>query len=285
MPPDKDKDKTKHDGGWPGVGGTGTEDTSSGAAPAAPSTTSSAQTDLFDTGNLNTSVPITIDYGANPSPDLAKHLPTEDRYRPPSSGNVNDLLKRPITLFSQNKDAYVSLQQMLFQGGWFGAASKESIRFGASIAATQQAWLHLLEATQMAQTAGQDVTPDNILDQSVTEANKNQIGQGPSPLLIQHEDPKAIAAALQQAAQSTLGRDLSDAEVEHFISEYKAAEDAYGRQRQTANDATSGQRVDLTAPDLAGEAKQFVNEGHAGEADQQQGADYVGALEQMIGGL
>lgn len=256
---------------------------------AGDSTTGSAQASLFDTGSLDTSKPIVIDYGSHPSRALAKHLPTEDRTRDPTivpGIDFQSLLTRPVTYFAKDKAAFLDLQRRLFLGGYYGAASEASIPWGSFTSATQQAWLHLLEATQMAQVAGQDMTPDNVLDAAVTARQANApAGAPPSPLLIQHEDPKAIAAALQQAAQSTLGRDLSDAEVEHFISEYKAAEDAYGRQRQTAQDATTGQRVDLTAPDLSGEASAFVKAGHSAEAGQQQGADYISALEQMIGGL
>lgn len=266
------------------------------AAATGSSTTGTAQSSLFDSGTLDTSKPIVIDYGAHPSRALARHLPAEDRSRDPfpvpafdpnnpSATAFQSLLSRPVTFFTQDKAAFLDLQRQLFIGGYYGATSESSIPWGSFTSATQQAWLHLLEATQMAQTSGAHLTPDDVLAQAVAARTANQ-GKAPaSPLLIQHEDPKAIAGALQQAAQATLGRDLSDAEVEHFISEYKAAEDAYGRQRQSATDATAGQRVDLTAPNLTGEATAFVKDQHGAEAGAQNAADYVGALRQMIGGL
>lgn len=248
------------------------------------STSSSAQKSIFDTGRLETDLPITIDYGSRAAPGLARHLPQEDRVRPVATGKPEDLLTRPANWFAKDKKAFLELQQRLYIAGYYGAASKDSIPWGSFTAATQEAWLHLIEATQMAQKAGQKLTPDDVLDQGVEGRQANAAKAPDSPLLIQHQDPKAIGAALQQAAQSALGRDLSPQEVEHFISEYKLAEDAYGRQRKTANDAITG-RVDVTAPDLTGEAQSFVREQHGAEAGAQNAGDYVGALEQMIGGL
>jgi hypothetical protein len=261
------------------------------------SSTTSSQKSLFDTGNLDmdpTTGGLTVDYGSHPATGITKHLPAGDvayaeaHGRSPTIALTPDdfeaLLQRPIALFSKDKKKFLQFQQMLFMAGFYGSASAESVHFGSPTPATQMAWLHLLEATQMAQKSGRNVTPDELLEQAVTGA-KAAAGTRPAPpLILEHADPKDVAGMLQRAAQDALGRDLSDAEVAHFISSYRAQEDAFSRSRYTAQNATTG-TFNVTAPDLESQAKSFVKSGHQAEATQQTDADYIGALEQMIGGL
>lgn len=256
-------------------------------AKDAPTTASSgsASKGIWDLGDLDPKTPITIDYG-NPYSRMPKQLPAEDRdqaSRAPSIGLPADLLKQPIRLFAQNKDGYLILQHALFDGGFYGTASSTSIAFGAGIDATLTAWRRALTATAQAQSAGLNLTPEDVIRQAAEDRRK-AAGKAPTgPLIVEHEDPHALAGMLQQAAQAALGHDLSDQEVEHFISEYKSAEDAYYKQRLVASNATAG-RVDLTRPDPSAQAKSFVQGEHGTEAAGDNLANYVGALEGMLKG-
>jgi hypothetical protein len=255
--------------------------------PDAPgtSTSGSAAASIWDLGGLNPKSPITLDYG-NPYSRMPKQLPAEDREqaeRAPQFGLPPDLLKLPVKYFAKDKAKFLGLQRAMFDGGFYGAATEGSIAFGSYTPATDAAWLKVLQATARAQESGLALTPDQIIQQSIEGRAGAAKGAPPAPLIVEHEDPKVVAGMLQQAAQSSLGRDLSDSEVEHFISEYHAAEDAYYKQRKVASEATTG-RVDLTKPDLQATAQAAVSGGHGTEAASNDMADYVGALESMLGG-
>jgi hypothetical protein len=181
------------------------------------------------------------------------------------------------------KQQFYEWQQKLYAAGFYGSAKPTDVAWGTWDLATGAALKSAFSAAVQVAASGAPVTFDEYLTGLGQAKTAAQSGIGTGPLVVQHEDPKAVAGMLQQAAQASLGRDLSDAEVEHFISEYKAAEDAYYKGRKVATDATGG-RVDVTQPNLQAQAESFVQGGHGTEAAGNNMADYVKALESMLGG-
>lgn len=266
---------------WPPTGG-----------PAAGSggtttTSGSAQTSIFDipTG-LKPDSQITTDYGRTRR-DLPGRLDQYDRQiaekslRPPVVGRLEDALKEPITAFAKDPKKYLNLQRALFAAGFFGDTPEKSIQWGAGVEQTMAAWRRVIIATAQAQAAGQSLTPVDVMNRAL-EGRKASAGPGGASLVRQHEDPKAVAGILQRAAQASLGRNLSTAEVEHFISEYRSAEDAYYTQGEKA-DVTPGIH-NLTKPDLEAQADAFVQGGHGTEMAGESMGAYADALLRMVEG-
>lgn len=81
-----------------------------------------------------------------------------------------------------------------------------------------------------------------------------------------------------------LGRNLGDEEITHFVSEFRAAEQAFARRQYAAQTDTTGGTYELTRPSLGGQAQEFVEGGHPAEAGGNRMADYVAAIEQLVGG-
>lgn len=251
----------------------------------ATSTTGSGQTDIWNLPTKLAGQNIIVDYGHHVAKGLARHLPGEDvaaNTAPPSSGSLEDLMGQPIKLFSSAPKDYLALQRALFQAGYYGSTPYGSIAWGSYTNQTVDAWRQLLVHTAQAQSQGINATPNDILHQSAN--NRVSTPKSPGPLIVQHGDPKVVAGFLQQAAQSSLGRNLSDQEVAHFISEYRTAETAYYEKAQQATNAPAG-RFDLTKPSPEADAQSYVAEQHPTEAAGNDMGDYVRQLESMLGGV
>lgn len=255
-------------------------------AAAGATTSGSAAKTLFDLGDLDPKSPLIIDYG-RPASKLPRQLPQEDRdraARAPSLGLPEDLLKNPVKLFATDKKAYIGLQRAMFAAGFYGSASAESIRFGADLTATQKAWLGVLTATAQAQAAGHELTPDDVISQSIEGRAAGETPGEADPEIIQLSDPRLIAGTAQKAAQSALGRNLDDGEIKSFIAHFQAEQSAYSKKRFAASQAKDGGSLTLTEPDLGAAATAAVEEGHGTEIAANNMADYIGVLERMLGG-
>lgn len=263
-------------------------DPAQGGAPGTGSTTTSAQKSLWDLNGLNPDTPIIVSYGSKTPKNLDPYdTQIADASRAAQPGKAGDLVKRPITLYGSDPKAYLALQQALFAGGFYGSTPVGSIPWGTDPqGATYDAWKKVLVAAQQAQDSGINVTPDQILQQGIKEHTAAKAAEPvpKNPLAIQLTDPSQIASSAQSAAQAVLGRNLSDEEVMHFISEYHAAETTYSKQAyETNNDQTGGTHV-LTQPSLSGTIDTELHQKHGTEIAGNNLSDYVRALEQMVGG-
>lgn len=261
---------------WPGPGG---------ITPPDGGGTGSAQKSIWDLGELENYPSIIIDYGRSRR-DLPKRLDQYDQQlaekslRPQDPRETWKLLRQPVNLFANDRDGYLRLQRGLFAAGFFGSKTWESVA-GTAVDATMTAWRQVLIETARAQDTGAALTPEDILRKSI-EGRKAGVGQGGQSLVRQHEDPKAVAGILQQAAQASLGRNLSTQEIEHFISQYRAAEDAYYAQAEKA-DVTPGIH-NLTKPNLEAQADSFVQGGHGTEMAGEEIGAYGDAFLRMVEG-
>lgn len=178
---------------------------------------------------------------------------------------------------------YFGWQQKLFAAGFYGSAKPSDVAWHTWDLATGAALKAAFSAAVQVSASGAPITFDEYLTGLAGAKQASAAGAPTGPLVIQHEDPTAVAGMLQQAAQASLGRDLSDAEIEHFLSEFASAETAYYKQGNEAQNATGGQ-FSMTKPDLAGRAEAYVQGEHGTEAAGNNMADYVKALESMLGG-
>jgi len=192
----------------------------------------------------------------------------------------------PISMHASDPASYLKLQQMLFAAGFYGSKAATSMRWGGDVAGTMDAWTQLLRETIQQQSLGHNVTWQDVLANTVKSTKEAGGIPGESkqkPTLINSfTDPAQVAFQAQTAAQSVLGRDLSDSEVQHFVSEFRAAETKFNSEQNAIRADTEGKTLTQTQPDLQARADQYVKEHHGTELAANNMADYVSALEQML---
>lgn len=189
-------------------------------------------------------------------------------------------------LYAANRAGYIALQQKLYRGGFYGqTASPQSIGLGAYNDQTINAYRSaVLKASQFADAAT-PVTFDELLAQSSgLPPAKKRIQPG---FVAQYSDPQVVAALAQRAAQTALGRNLTTVEVQAYVREFHAAEQAWNAdQKAAAQTAATGTDVATRqAPSAEAVAEKFVQRGSRGtEASGNRLADYVNVLREMVGG-
>lgn len=247
---------------------------------------SSAQKSLWDLNGLDNTKEITYQYqpalGVN-NPRAA-NIPEGDQEK---SLKPEVLMRRPIEYYYKDPAKYLEFQQRLFAGGFYGATPASSIPWGSDPQGTTlDAWKKVLIAAQQAQTAGYNLTPDQVLQQGIeqhTAAVKNAPVSKPA-LIVQYSDPAVLTGLVQQAAQASLGRNLSKDEVNRFVQEFHAQEAAYSKKNYQAQLDQTGKTFNLTQPNPQAQAEQFVEQGHPQEAGGQLLAGYVAQLQSMLNG-
>ena len=128
------------------------------------------------------------------------------------------------------------------------------------------------------------MTPDEIIDQAITEHQAAQATAPKPGMAIQTTDPAVLRGLVQQAAQASLGRNLSADQVNRFVEEFHAQEQAYSKQAYAAQTDQSGKSFNLTQPNATAQAQEFVDQGNPTEEGGQLLASYVGRLQQMLSG-
>lgn len=189
----------------------------------------------------------------------------------------------PISMYGENPKGYLELQRALFAAGYFGSKSSKSIAWGADTASTMEAWTALLRDTVQQQSLGQNVTWQDMLDRALKSTKAGGTATEKPPLVLDYTDPEQVAGVVQRAAQASLGRNLSGEEIEHFVSEFRAAETTYAKDRYAASTDVKGGTHTMSQPSLEGRADAYVQEGHGTEIAGNNMADYVRAIEQMLG--
>jgi len=260
-------------------------DPNAGSANSAEVT--SAVTDVWGLDPDTAGSAITVDYGSR-SPKRLDPYDTRiaDASRAPSQSTYADLMANPMSLYQSDPKAFLTLQQAMFAAGFYGTTDPKSVQWGQYTDQTVSAWRKVLQSTLQAQSAGYNLTPEEILRRGISGAKAAGAGAGTGkpPKVIDYTDPAAIAGAVQSAAKTALGRNLSDAEVKHFVSEFRAAQTTAGDRAYAAQTAAPGTTVAAGQPDLSSRAEQYVKERHGTEIQGNEMADYVGVLESLLGG-
>jgi hypothetical protein len=203
------------------------------------------------------------------------------------NGLPSDLVKYPIDLYAKDPKAYLALQQQLYQGGFYGSTPASSIPWGTDPAgSTYDAYKKVLIAAQQAQAIGHSLTPDQVLAQAIQQ-HQAAAAAGPSGkpgMVVQYSDPAVLRGLVQQAAQASLGRNLSTEQVNAFVNEFHAQEAAFSKKNYAAQLDQTGKEFDLTQPNAAAQAQEFVDQSNPKEEGGQLLASYVGRLQQMLSG-
>lgn len=189
-------------------------------------------------------------------------------------------------LYASNRAGYIALQQKLYQAGFYGSTDPKAIGVGAYNAQTVNAYRSAVLAASQLADSKTPVTFDELLGQKNPAA-----GGGPPKVqpgfIAQYSDPQTVAAIAQQAAQTTLGRNLSTAEVQAYVREFHAAEQRWNANQKAAQTtaATGTDASASTAPSAQASAEQFVQQGTRGtEATGNRLDDYYNSLRNLVGG-
>lgn len=175
-------------------------------------------------------------------------------------------------------DQFRKIQQTLFQGGFYGPnKAPRDIRFGAWDEETKNAIILAIKGTLQLADSGVRTSFFNFIQDRADNAKK--AGTDKPQVVNQFTDLATLRQNIQSAAQQSLGRDLTEDEIQPFYAAFHSQEvDA----NAAANDQTSSV-VNVTRPDAGAEAQQFLDDNFQSAEHQQRGAQYLQALEQMIG--
>lgn len=202
---------------------------------------------------------------------------------------VTDTLAKVLKEFSamayspQTAPEFLKWQRQLYTAGLYGSKKPSEVAWGSWDDDTYLAFKTALTKVAQSNEAGAPISFDEYLTKLGADKQRaaKELSQQ-DPTIREHANPQVVAGVLQQAAQAAFGRNLSKDEVDHFVSEYRAAEDSYYHTAESAQ-ATPGVH-DLTKPDVQAQAQGFVNQHHAAEAGGASMAGYFGEIERLING-
>lgn len=212
--------------------------------------------------------------------------PPPGGYGPQTKSALEAMQELP-KLYATNRAGYIALQQRLYSAGFYGSASPQNVGIGSYNDQTVSAYRAAVLAAAQLADAGQPVTFDELLDQKDPAAAARGQKQIQPGFVAQYSDPQTVAAIAQQAAQTTLGRNLSTDEVKAFVAEFHTAEQKWNsNQKAAGTTAAAGKDTSQTsAPSAPAAADQFVQQGGRGtEAAGNKMADYVNVIRQLVGG-
>lgn len=188
--------------------------------------------------------------------------------------------------FPNRLTTYEQLQRSLWQAGFFGQTPLDSVHVGQWTSQTQDALVGALGQYEQISKGGKlPLTFSEFLGQNAQmgqDGGQNGGGSGAAstkaPFQADLADPMAIRAAAQNAAQQALGKNLSSAELEQFVSQFQAA------QTSSQKTAYNGSGT-ITQPDLTNEAMAFAQQEDPKAYHQSQRESYLSALVNLFGGV
>lgn len=214
----------------------------------------------------------------------------------PAYGTTQSFMKHVVDLwagqaeekkhFPNRLTTYEQLQRSLWQAGFYGQTSIDGIHVGQWNPQTQDALKNALGSYEQLGKGGKlPLTFSEFLNQNAVMAkdggeNSNPGGAGPAapaPFVSNTTDPAGIRAAVQSAAQQALGMNLSEDQIQTFVTEFQ--------HQQVQAERQSYNNQDSTTPDLSSEAMSFVQETNPRAYKQQNKTAYMDALVNLLGGV
>jgi hypothetical protein len=195
-------------------------------------------------------------------------------------GGSDAYMQYLISLQQTDPSQYRAIQEQLYQSGAYGRTKPVLGSYSTTDGAVIQKALgeYTTWLSSVTQFGGKPETFQWFLK------NQKSLGLGPNsgggggkaPLTISYTDPAELHAALQNAAQSALGRNLNSEELAKFVAvfhrkEASAQETAYHNGRSTTN------------PEVTGESYDFVQGNNTKEANQRHEATLLDALNSLVG--
>lgn len=267
-----------------------------GAAGAtAPSSSSKNPDDIFGLGDLYNQ-PIYLGQGVYESHGTGRQGPvTSAPTKANRYGSTQDIMANATKLFGQ-QDAerakhpheltgYEQLQKELWQAGFYGQTSFDSVHVGQWTSQTQSALHDAIKSYEAVSRGGQ--LPETFTEfVAANQAGVSAGGQqakssgsgssGPPPVNL--ADPDSIKAAAQSAAMTALGQGLSDDQLNAFVSQFQQA------QQSAHNAAYADGSTQYSDPNLSDEAAAYAQKADPGAYQQNQHQAYMDALVNLFAG-
>lgn len=207
------------------------------------------------------------------------------------SAGAEDFMQQVASLAATDPQTLANYQIQMWKSGLYGNVDLSDISLGHWTTDTASAFKKVLSGYKQADALGgltsqQKSVFDYLGDLSGTpvgKAAKDLAGPAPVTTVNNFTDPNSVSAAAQSAAQSALGRNLSDKEIEKFVTEFHAVQANYNKTYNSAQQDTKGGTFNLTQPDLSSQAQAFAQSSNPNEAAANKASDYVVALQQMLG--
>lgn len=186
-------------------------------------------------------------------------------------------------LSASNPQAFYNMQMELYNSGAYGSAKfLPGTYTSADAAAMKKAMSGYLGVVNSADP--NPLTFSEYLGRASQTGQANGIngsgsgggGGGGSRAPLQLTDAATLRQTLQSASQNALHRDLTDPELEQFVTAF------HGQETQAYNTANAGGTY--SSPDASAQAVESVNTNHADEESQALKASYNDKILQMLGG-
>lgn len=254
------------------------------ATASSQSSGSSSTVDLYGLGPVGNG-PI---YVTESNPGMGEHSGGGGYTSVPVNGpNVvtgNQYAAQIAALSQSNPAAFQQWQSLLYAADFYSGKPRLGVFGAADINALQAALTAYQQVNGQANASlggSEPTSPQALQDWLQQRVAQVKATGGPGattkqPLQVDYTDPTAISAALQAGAQSELGRNLSDKELQGFISQF------HGLQA-TAQTAAYNGDSSFTPPDLSGQAEQYLIGQHGPEHDQKLAAGYLDSIAQRLG--
>lgn len=275
-----------------------------GASGSTPSTQGPNPDDIFNLGKLY-GQPIYLGTQVVDQPTGGEHSgPGTYRENQTSFGTTQDIFTSAKKMWEQqsverkkNPDGLTSfeqLQQELWQAGFYGQTSYDSVHVGQWTKQTEAAlkeavtsYEHTVIGPQKAGqvTSASPTTFTEFLQQNQTfgqdggQTSKTSASAKPAPPPpVSLQDPESIKQAAQTAAMDALGHGLTDDQLQRFVQQFQAAQTA-AHQQAYADGSTN-----YTDPDLTSQASSFAQSADPNGYQANQKQAYVSALVNLFAG-
>lgn len=194
------------------------------------------------------------------------------------STSVESMMREFAGWSVSDPQSFAAMQQQLYSSGAYGSTKPN---FGV--------WSGSLDSNAMkaAMTGYLGIVNPNdpnplsfadYLDRRGAQGKSNGIGGGSAGATrapLQLTDAATLRQTLQSASQNALHRNLSDDELNHFVTAF------HGQETQAYNQANAG--ATYANPDAGAQAIESVQTNHAAEANQALQASYNDKLMSMLG--
>jgi hypothetical protein len=196
--------------------------------------------------------------------------------------SATDLMKEFAAMSQTDPVKFAGIQKALADGNFYGSASSIfggwNIQTEKAIASAMEQYLKVSRGAGtpvsfmqfLANTAVSNQQLNGNAGNGQKSGSSSSASRGPSLT-----DPSALRLQVQQAAQSALGRNLSESEVNRFVDEF------HNLETQQFDTAIAGNKA-YTNPNPSTAAESFVGSNNTQEAQQHNATGYMDALMNMF---
>jgi hypothetical protein len=240
-----------------------------------------AQADIYGLG-VQSSTPVRFRSTLARSGSRAELVSSYDDPNAPrnATGTVGSQLQR---LYQMGPQELAMWQRKLFEGGFYANGMEwTDIIPGVVDEQTDRAWYRATISAARSVAAGQNVSLEDVIDNSAMALNYQGSGSGGGGGAAPYQptrlsDPAGLRAMMDQISGSLIGRRLTDDEKAKLVAQIHGAEtNFYGQVR--------GQASVLTDVNPQAQIQESVEKDFKPEFDATQVANTFGMFEQIIGG-